>query len=243
VDRQPPLAPALSLALGLAALAVAPLASGLAPTAGAHYRVVDPPVATSVKPGQVEVIEFFSLGCPHCGEFEPALQAWRKRQPANVALVRLPATFNPFFKLMGRVYYALEDVGAAERLTPQLFDAIHVARDPALLRPLGEWQNRLQRHEDAAAAEAAALAALVDYAAARGVDATKLNAALRSPSVALRLARADATYRRYGVLGVPALSVAGKYFTTAGRPFANRSYGELLDTIDYLVALESKPRG
>lgn len=230
--------------LAIAAAATLAVTACAEPVAGQHYRVLEQPVPTTAKPGQVEVIEFFSLGCPHCGEFEPGLQGWLKRKPATVAFVRVPATFNPFFKLMAKVYYGLEDIGAAERLVPLMFIAIHESRDPELLRPLGEWQNQLQRGDPAtqAAAEAQVLAAMSGWVAARGGDRKKFDAALRSPSMALRLGRADLLYRQYEVLGVPAMAVAGKYFTSAGRPFANRTYGEILDTIEHLVALESKPK-
>jgi hypothetical protein len=55
-----------------------------------------------------------------------------------------------------------------------------------------------------------------------------------------RLAQADTTFKRHGALGVPAVGVNGKYFTSAGRPLAIRSYAELMATVDYLVALETK---
>ena len=108
-----------------------------------HFRVMDPAIPTGVKPGQIEVIEFFSIGCSHCSEFEPYLQSWNKRKPANVKLVRVPATFSPFFKILARAYLALEDVRAADRAVPLLFEAIHVSRDPELLRPLGEYNARV----------------------------------------------------------------------------------------------------
>ena len=215
-----------------------------APVAGQHYRVVEPAVATEVQPGQIEVIEFFSYGCPHCAEFEPYLQSWLKRKPSNVVFKRVPAVFNPFFRMMGRVHFALDDLGATERIAPQLFDAIHVKRDPDLLRPLGEWQNLAQRGQDAAAAEAEkkVIEAIARWVGARGVDAKKFTAAINSPSVMVRVGRADATFKRYGALGVPALGVNGKYFTSTGRPFAVRNFTELLGTLDHLVAGELKAK-
>jgi len=212
------------------------------PVVGQHYRSVDPAVQVDVKPGQVEVIEFFSLGCPHCADFEPYVQSWLQRKPANVVFKRVPATFNPMFRMLARVHFALEDVGAAERLAPQIFDAIHERPDPELLRPLGEWQNRSTRGEVAAAAEAekAVYAAFAAWLGKRGVDAKKFSAALNSPSMMVRLSRADATFKRYGALGVPAVGVNGKWFTSAGRPYAVRSFAELIGTVDHLIALESK---
>ena len=156
----------------------------MTPVAGQHYRVMDPPIATEVAPGKVEVIEFFSLGCPHCAEFEPYLQAWLKKKPANVEFRRVPAVFNPMFRLLARVHLALEDLGAAERIDPLLLEAIHGRqKDVDVIRPLGEWQNRMQRGEEAAAvaAEKDLFAAMGTFVAARGVDRKKFEAALNSP--------------------------------------------------------------
>ena len=56
-----------------------------------QYRVIEPAQATNVKPGQIEFIEFYSIGCPHCAEFEPYMQSWLKRKPGNVKVTRVPA--------------------------------------------------------------------------------------------------------------------------------------------------------
>ena len=34
---------------------------------------------------KIEVIEFFSYGCPHCNDLEPFLQEWMKTLPADVS--------------------------------------------------------------------------------------------------------------------------------------------------------------
>jgi thiol:disulfide interchange protein DsbA len=212
-------------------------AAGFVPAAGTHYRAVDPPVATEAKPGQVEVIEFYSLGCPACAALEPHLRAWLQRKPPEVAFRRVPATFNPPFKLMAKVQLALGDVGAAERLIPVLFDALHTRKDPALAKPLADWQVRLAKGDAAAAAaaEREVLAAFTAFVAARGVDRARFETALRSPSVALRLGQADALFKRYGGTGIPALAVGGRWFTHTARPFSFASYDELLGTVDHLA--------
>lgn len=216
--------------------------AAFAPVAGQHYRPVDPPVPTEVKPGQVEVIEFFSLGCPHCADFEPYVQSWLKRKPAHVAFKRVPAVFNPMFRMLARVHFALEDVGMAAKLEPELFRAIHETRDPEILRPLGEWQNRAARGEEAAAAEAEkqVYEAIGAWAGKRGADAKKFKLALNSPSMTMRLAQADALFKRYGVMGVPAMAVDGRWFTTVGRPFAVRTFAELIGTVEHLAGAAPK---
>ena len=48
------------------------------------YRVIaKQPVDTRQR---IEVIDFFWYGCPYCNALQPALEAWRKRKPADVVL-------------------------------------------------------------------------------------------------------------------------------------------------------------
>ena len=232
------------LALASALLA-ASVASAQPMELGRQYRMVDPAVPTAVKPGQIEVIEFFSLGCPHCAEFEPFLQGWLKRKPGNVKFTRVPATFNPFFKLLGRAYYALVDVKAAERAIPMLYDAIHVKRNPDLLRPLGEYNAQAAKNDPTgmAAAEAQVLDALTMFLAREAaVDGKKFRAAWNSFSMNTRLAQADTISRKYGLRGVPGIAVNGKYFTGPGRPLAIRDFDEMIKVTDHLIGLETKPK-
>ena len=42
---------------------------------------------------KIEVIEFFSYGCPHCNDLEPYLQAWVKTLPPDVQFRRVPVMF------------------------------------------------------------------------------------------------------------------------------------------------------
>lgn len=157
---------------------------------------------------------------------------------------RVPATFNPFFKLLARASYALEDVKAAERATPLLFDAIHVKRDPNLLRPLGEYNAATGANDPArtAAAEAAALDALTQFVAQKaGVDAKKFRAAWNSFSMNTRLAQADAQFRNYDVRGVPAVAIDGRYVTGPDpRRLQIRDFDEVIRVTDHLIGVATK---
>src|SRR6059058_6008713 len=78
----------------LASLALSATAQMTAPQEGNQYlRLKNPqPVETGKK---IEVIEFFSYGCPHCGEFEPLLHEWVKKLPPDVQFRRVPVSFQP----------------------------------------------------------------------------------------------------------------------------------------------------
>ena len=59
---------------------------------GQHFVRLAQPVPGST-PGRIEVVEFFWYECPHCNAFEPVLEAWSKRLPADVQLRRVPVAF------------------------------------------------------------------------------------------------------------------------------------------------------
>ena len=70
---------ALARALcGLAAVLVLNCAGGQTLEEGKTFRKVVPPQPTD-SPGKIEVVEFFSWGCPHCAHFYPLLHAWLAR--------------------------------------------------------------------------------------------------------------------------------------------------------------------
>ena len=67
-------------------------ASSAEPVEGKDYvRLKNPqPVETGKK---IEVIEFFSYGCPHCNDLEPILDAWVAKLPPDVQFRRVPVMF------------------------------------------------------------------------------------------------------------------------------------------------------
>ena len=50
--------------------------------AGVNYRPLVPPQPTNTSAGQVEVLEMFAYGCPHCAELEPYIMSWMKTKPS-----------------------------------------------------------------------------------------------------------------------------------------------------------------
>ena len=75
------------------------------------------PVETGKK---IEVIEFFSYGCPHCGEFEPdpaGLAQDRCRPTCSSAAFRW--MFQERWVPLAKIYYTLEALGEEARLSPE----------------------------------------------------------------------------------------------------------------------------
>ncbi len=197
---------------GGAALALPAQAQG-APVEGTHFVRLTPPVATS-SPGKIEVIEFFWYGCPHCNAFEPALDAWSKALPADVAFRRVPAAFNESWVPHQRIFYALESLDLLGAMHRKVFYAIHAQR------------MRLDKPADITA-----------FMAANGVDAAKFGQAYDSFSVQSKVRQATQLTNAYKIDGVPALGVQGRFYTSG--PLAGSNERSLL-VADYLIERSRK---
>lgn len=174
---------------------------------GVQYVPIQPrpPVATG---DEVEVLEFFWYGCPHCRDFEPTVNKWVSGLPANVKFSQVPAMFGGAADMHAQVYYALEGMGELERVHGKLFEAMHVKG--LKLRTRDEVDAFLQEN---------------------GVDMAKFADAMNSFAVAAKVNRARALMRRYGVRSVPTLVVDGRY--RSGTGFA--SYEDMTEVVDYVV--------
>ncbi len=179
---------------------------------GVHYEVLANPVAT---PGsKLQVMEFFWYGCPHCYRLEPTLEAWHKRMPADVELVRMAAVLNPAWSLHARAFFAAEALGVTDKIHAPLFQALHE-------------QGRRLNTEDA----------LVKFIGTLGVDEAAFKNAMNSMGVEAKLRRSQELGNLFRLTGVPALVVAGRY-----RVIGNGvvSHQELFDIVDFLLEKERK---
>ena len=185
------------------------------PEEGTDYLTLGKRVPVDAQ-GKVEVIEFFWYGCPHCNSFEPRLDAWIKKLPADVVVKRVPVAFRDDFVPQQRLFYTLEALGKVEELHPKVFQAIHVNREPT---------NR----EDL----------ILAWAGKQGLDTAKFKELYNSFSVSSKARRAAQLQDAYKVQGVPSIGVAGRYYTD-GTLAGNME--RVLQVTDYLVAEERKAR-
>ncbi|MGZ8258994.1 MAG: thiol:disulfide interchange protein DsbA/DsbL [Caldimonas sp.] len=205
------------LGAGLGAMAV-PGRAQTAPVEGVHYvRLAEP--APAGPAGKIEVIEFFWYECPHCHTFEPALEAWAKRQPDDVFFRRVPVWFREEpFSSQQRLFYALEALELLPALHRKVFFAIHGDR------------TRLRSPED-----------LTAFALKNGVDPLKFVAAYNSFTVQSKSIQARQTASAYKIDAVPAMGVHGRYYTNgtlanAGVGAGGGSNARMLAVVDALVA-------
>ncbi|MDP3540138.1 MAG: thiol:disulfide interchange protein DsbA/DsbL [Azonexus sp.] len=194
----------LGVATG-AALAVA--MPSIAQTVGKDYTLISP-----AQPGEdaskIEVLEFFSYGCPHCAEFNPVLAAWMAKLPADVVVRKVPITFGrAAWATIAKLYYTLEITGDAARLESEVFKAIH--------------NERVNLFDERTATE---------WAVKKGVDAKKFADTFNSFGVNSKVKRGDQLGQAYKISGVPALSVDGKYLV------GGQDFNSQLAIADKLIA-------
>ncbi|HEX5094155.1 MAG TPA: thiol:disulfide interchange protein DsbA/DsbL [Burkholderiales bacterium] len=198
-----PLLAALAVLIALGASAGA-LAQ---PQEGREYRRLDPAVPAA--PAAIEVVEFFYYGCPVCYEAQPLIDRWRQSAGPEVRWRRVPAVNGEGWESFARDYYALESLGQLERLHWPLYDSHHFDG-----RQLDVEAN------------------LVAWAAANGVDASRLRAALDSLEVRQKVEYAKREAGRYGVRGVPTIVVDGRFATSARMA---GGVAEMMQVVQFLV--------
>ena len=136
------------------------------------------------------MIEFFWYSCPHCNVFEPQFEAWAKSQPADVVVRRVPVAFNASFLPQQKLYFTLEGMNLLPQLHAKVFRAIHVER------------NGLKNDD-----------AIFEWIGKQGVDVAKFKEVYNSFTVANQARKAAQLQNEYDVEGVPAMGVAGRYYT------------------------------
>ena len=176
--------------LGLSCLL--PLAAGAADFKnGADYLTLPDAQATDAA-NKVEVTEFFAYYCPHCNAFEPALQAWVKKNAANIVFRRVHVSVNsPAVQLQQRLYFTLEALGAVEQYHQKVFDAMHVER------------NRLATEE-----------AVFAWAQKAGLDRARFVETWNSFGVQAKQRRANTMMAAYRIDGWPTVAIDGRYLTS-----------------------------
>lgn len=176
---------------------------------GRDYVPIIPAQATD-NPAKLEVLEFFSYGCPHCNEFHPLISKWSASLPSDVVLKRVPISFGrPQWASLSRLYYALEATGDLARLDGAVFQAIHKAG--------------ARLYDDKS---------ILEWVVAQGVDGKRFGDAYNSFGVVSKAKRADQLAQLYKIQGVPAMAVNGKYLVT-GKDM--KGLAELLSLTDQVV--------
>jgi thiol:disulfide interchange protein DsbA len=164
------------------------------PAEGTHYVKLSTPLSVSLPSPdkKIEVVEFFSYGCPHCYNLEPLLDAWVKKLPADVSFRAVPVGFSLPFQVLQKVFYALEEIGQLPAMHRKVFAYLHVQK------------RRLDYESD-----------VMTFMQANGVDSAKFSAAYKGFGVNTKASRAKQLSEGYKIDGVPAIGVHGRFYTAA----------------------------
>ncbi|MCW8828007.1 MAG: thiol:disulfide interchange protein DsbA/DsbL [Gammaproteobacteria bacterium] len=186
-------------------------------TAGKDYQLITP-AQPGGSGGKVEVVEMFWYGCPHCYQAEPVIEAWLEEKPAHIEFIRIPAIFNQArWALHARAFYTAELLEIMEAFHKPFFNAIHQSG-----RRMGD--------------EASIRAFFVEL----GVDGKRFDETFDSFAVQSKVRRAADLTRKYGLTGVPAIVVNGKYRT--GGSDAG-TYERMMAIAEALASKEAKVAG
>lgn len=208
----------LGLAGALSPLGASAQAGGM-PAENLFVRLTPKQKPVLAPAGKIEVIEFFSYGCPHCFEFEPTLEAWVAKLPTDVEFHRVPVNFLPGWRGLQRLHYALEILKKTKK-----------GEIPPAKIFLAVQETKLQFDKPEVAA---------DFAVKNGIKREDFMGAYNAFNMNNLTTRAGQLSETYGApsRGVPLLAIAGQYLTA---PFIAQSEQRALAAADQLIAVVRK---
>ena len=159
--------------------------------------------------GRIEVIEFFWYGCPHCFAFEPLIEPWVTRLPADVHFRRIPVGFDALKQVHQQVFHTWEVLGLVDQMHLKTFTRFHVQK---------RWINREQD--------------MLDFARENGLDVDKVKQAWNGFSVQTKMRQSTQLTDQYEVAQTPSMGIQGR-FTAVAVP--GHGPASVLTTTEYLV--------
>ena len=176
---------------------------------GRHYELIEP--LPTRNPEKIEVIEFFWFGCGHCFSLEQLIKEWKSEVSSEVDFFRLPVVWNAQTKTHAKLFFATETLRVPEAIQG-IFSAIHY--------------NRKMMLSDKE---------IIPFFQGYGIQEDKYLAATNSFGLKNNLRKAELFAFKYGIKGVPAFIVNGKYKVSATREIGTE---DLLDVVNYLIEKE-----
>lgn len=205
VEAPKPATPATTAAIESATTATAALKDSdfTVIAAGAPYKKVE---------RKIEVVEFFNYICPACNAFDPLLQAWKAKLPADVNLVYVPADFRGDFAVYARAYYAADLLGLVEKTHHAVYEAIH------------------DSHQLPGEGRTPEVEPIANFYSHYGVTAKAFTDAMDSFAVNMRMNQGHQYMVQSQIRSTPSLLVNGRYLVN-GSSFEDklRIAGQLID--------------
>lgn len=180
---------------------------------GVNYRALATPIVTSGE--QIEVMEFFWYGCPHCESFEQPLHQWHKTMAADVALVQSPAMWNDLMKLHAKVFFIVQNMTDGDKAHAALFQEVMELRETRDIK--------LQTQK------------LAEFMQGYGLSKAEFMQQLASVEVNQQLAQAIKLMSQSEIDGTPSIVVNGRYLVLNQ---SAKSFEQVLDITRFLVEQE-----
>ena len=179
---------------------------------GNGYTLIHSPVPVMAD-GKIHVEEAFWYGCPHCFSLGKLTGPWSKQLPADVAFNSVPAQFGKPWVSHAQFYFTAELLGVLDDVHPKIFNSVHVQKKHLLSK--NDQRDFLAKHANVA---------IEDF------DKAYTSFAVRS-----RMKTANQRIESFGIQGVPAIIVQGKYLVDASTAGGQNN---ILRVVDYLIEQE-----
>lgn len=179
---------------------------------GEHYDLIPGGQPFEPLEGKIEVVEVFNYVCPACAMFQPLVNNWKARLPADVRFTYVPAPFGGNWDPYVRAFYAAEAMGIGDAAHDGIFQAIHVERT-----------LKGERGTDSAEDLARAYAKF-------GADPAQFASTMASFTVNAKFGRAKQYIAQQRANSTPTMIVNGRY------RIKGRNFEEMLQNTDRVIS-------
>lgn len=170
-------------------------------------------------PNKIQVLFFFSYGCPACARFDPPFEKWVSKQKAKQVIVyRIPVAFKEEWETLAKLYFTMKYLDPKLSLDEKIFDAIHKQN-------LQLWQEPKMK----------------EFFTQNGYNSKEFEQAYNSFSVARETKEAENLSKAYGIAQTPTIIVNGSIDSyQLNVSMAQNDTEKFFKILDYLVTKESK---
>jgi thiol:disulfide interchange protein DsbA len=169
--------------------------------------------------GQIEVVEVFGYVCPACAAFDPLVESWKKKLPADVRFSYVPAPFGPEWNPYAKAFYVAEAMNLVDKSHSALIREIHVTQS---MPGEGDAVNEQK---------------IADFYGKYGANPKEFLSTMNSFSVNAQVNKGRQFMIRSGANSTPTLIVNGKYRVTGN------SFEDMIRIASKLVARERAAGG
>ncbi|VAW95342.1 Periplasmic thiol:disulfide interchange protein DsbA [hydrothermal vent metagenome] len=180
------------------------------------YKLINPQQKIDGEDNKIEVVEMFFFACPHCYKLEPTIELWLKKQADDVKFIRVPAIIGPTWAIQAKAFYVAEKLGMSDVVRKKLFEAIHK-----------EGKQIYNEYS------------LMTFFSELGVSQNRFLELYESEEVVELASKAREKTVNYGIRGVPAIIVNGKYYTAT---YFKTDHNKMLEVVDFLIEKERKEK-